>query len=184
MPMEKLRRKRRAEVSEPAGRLSSLLAQFRGKEHSPLVQFVKYGLAGGVATGVHIIVFTLLAGYVWHALTPDDPAVRFLGLPSAEIDDAMRARRIAINNFGAFLFSNLAAYILNVKWVFEGGRHHRAMEVAMFYAVSGVSVVVGTALAYGLAKWAGVATTYAFGANIVAAVMINYVMRKFVIFKG
>jgi len=35
-----------------------------------------------------------------------------------------------------------------------------------------------------LIKRFGMLTTYAFGSNIFAALMINYAMRKFFIFKG
>ena len=165
--------------------IKSIVAQLMGKEeHGPLAQFIKYGIAGGLATGVHIGIFYILAGFILHALSPDDPAVKFLGMPSADLDDSARANLTAANNFIAFLFSNLVAYIVNVKWVFEGGRHSKAVEVAMFYAVSGTSIAIGTGIAFVLVKYLGLTTTVAFGSNVIASVMINYVMRKFVIFKG
>jgi putative flippase GtrA len=54
----------------------------------------------------------------------------------------------------------------------------------LFYLVSGVSMAIGTALMGLLIRRFHLLTTYAFGTNLVTAVMINYVMRKFVIFAG
>ena len=89
-----------------------------------------------------------------------------------------------VDNGVAFLFSNFVAYLLNVPWVFEPGRHHGLIEIGLFYLVSGVSVVVGTALMGWLIRRFGMRTTYAFAANLVTALLINFAMRKFVIFKG
>ena len=74
--------------------------------------------------------------------------------------------------------------IFNIYWVFEAGRHHWLVEVGLFYAVSGISVAIGTGLMGWLIKRYGVRTTYAFVSNIVTAVLINYAARKFFIFKG
>ena len=54
----------------------------------------------------------------------------------------------------------------------------------MFYAVSGISVFLGTILMGFLINRFGILTTYAFGSNIFTAVMINYAVRKFFIFHG
>jgi len=54
----------------------------------------------------------------------------------------------------------------------------------MFYAVSGVAFLIGTTGQKLLIDHFGMMTTLAFAANITASLMINYVMRKFVIFKG
>ena len=164
--------------------MRDLIEQFKGKTHSPLVQFIKYGIAGGIATGVHIAAFYVAATLIFPALTADDVAVKILGLPAAEIGDSLRARYTVYDNGLAFLVSNFVAYIVNVKWVFEPGRHKRSVEVGLFYAVSGTSIFVGSAIAWVLVQKMGFTTTIAFGSNIVASVMINYVMRKFVVFKG
>ena len=57
-------------------------------------------------------------------------------------------------------------------------------EFLLFFAVSGVSMAIGTALQSFLITCYGLQTTLAFGANIFCSLMINYAMRKFVIFKG
>ena len=58
------------------------------------------------------------------------------------------------------------------------------IEIGLFYLVSGAAIVMGTALMGLLIRRFGMLTTYAFGANILAALMINYAMRKFFIFNG
>ncbi len=158
--------------------------RLRNTNAGPVVQFVKYGVAGGLATGVHIVVFHLLAWQIFPALQNDDPAVALLGLSVPVIDDATRSYNSMLANGVAFLGSNMVAYILNVLFVFESGRHNRLVEIGMFYLVSGISMVVGTALMGFLISHYHLQTTIAFSANIVSAVMINYIVRKHFIFKG
>ena len=78
----------------------------------------------------------------------------------------------------------MVAYIINVLWVFEAGKYPIIIEILLFYAVSGISVFLGTLLMGILIKRFGLLTTYAFGSNIVTAILINYAMRKFFIFHG
>ena len=84
----------------------------------------------------------------------------------------------------AFIISNLVAYLLNIYWVFVPGRYYWMIEIGLFYLVSGAAIVMGTTLMGLLIRRFGMLTTYAFGANILAALMINYAMRKFFIFNG
>jgi putative flippase GtrA len=149
-----------------------------------LIQFIKYGLAGGLATLTHIIVFHLLAWKLFPSLQPKDLAVRFFKLEIRQVSDSQRAKNSMIGNGIAFLISNLVAYVTNILWVFEGGRHHIVVEILLFYLVSGFSVLLGTLLMGLLIKRFGLLTTWAFGANIFTAVMINYAVRKFFIFNG
>ena len=149
-----------------------------------VIQFIKYALAGGLATLTHIVIFHLVGWKIFPSLQEKDPAVRFFRLTIREVNDYSRARNSMIGNSLAFLLSNMVAYVTNVIWVFQGGRHHIVIEILLFYAVSGISVFLGTMLMGILIKKLGLLTTYAFGANIFTAVMINYVVRKFFIFSG
>jgi len=117
-------------------------------------------------------------------LQPEDFFVRLLHLTMPAISDEMRGRNAIVANTFAFLISNFVAYLLNIWFVFRSGRHHRLVELGLFYAVSGVSFVIGTSLMGWLILHFGMMTTLAFGGNIIAAILINFVMRKFVIFKG
>ena len=150
----------------------------------PFVQFVKYGLSGGLATIVHITIFHLAAWKVFPSLQENDYAVAMLGLSVAEVDVATRSLNSMLSNGVAWIFSNLVAYLLNIFWVFEAGRHNRLVEIGLFYLVSGVSMGIGTGLMGFLIRYYNMQTTYAFTANLVSALFINYAMRKFVIFKG
>jgi putative flippase GtrA len=164
--------------------MHSLWKQFTGQEHTPVVQFIKYGLCGGLATGVHIGLFYISALKVLPALSAEDPVAQALGWTVGPVSDAIRARNSMIDNGIAFLFSNLTAYLLNILWVFKAGRHHWAVEIGLFYLVSGTSLVIGSSLMGWLIHSFGMLTTLAFGANIVTSLLINFVLRKYVIFKG
>lgn len=164
--------------------MKHIIAQFTQRQANPVIQFIKYGISGGVATVVHVVVFFLLVWKVLPALTPEDPTVRLLGVGVIEISDAIRARNSAICQVLTFIVSNMTAYLLNIFWVFERGRHHFLVEIGMFYAVSGVSLFAGTSLMGFLILHYKLSTTVAFLANLVTALAINFVMRKFVIFKG
>jgi putative flippase GtrA len=126
--------------------------------------------------------FHLAAWKLFFALQANDWFVRLLKLPIREVDDTTRSRNSMKANGMAFVISNLVAYLINIYWVFVPGRHHWIVEILLFYLVSGVAIVIGTALMGFLIRRFGMLTTYAFGANIFAALMINYAMRKFFIF--
>jgi len=162
----------------------SYIKQFKGQEADPLVQFVKYGMSGGLATFVHIIIFYFVAWKIFPSLQKNDFIVVILGLTVTEVNVATRSLNSMLSNGVAFVCSNMVAYIINVFWVFKPGRHHRIIEIGLFYLVSGVSIVIGTSMMGFLIRHYGMQTTYAFTVNIVSAVMINYGMRKFYIFKG
>ena len=150
----------------------------------PFVQFVKYGLSGGLATIVHITIFFLAAWKVFPAFQENDYVVAMLGLSVAEVNVATRSLNAMLSNGVAWIFGNLVSYLLNVFWVFESGRHNRIIEIGLFYLVSGVSVGIGTGLMGFLIRYYNMQTTYAATAYLVSAILINFVMRKFVIFKG
>ena len=171
-------------MSDTADRMRRFIKQFMGFEAGPLAQFIKYGAAGLVATVLHIILFNLLSWKVFPALSADDLLVKLLNIEVSEISNTLRARNSAINNTITFIFTNLVAYLLNIVCVFKRGRHHIVVEILLFYAVSGVAFFIGTGLMVFLIGYFGMQTTHAFIANIVVSVLINYAMRKFVIFKG
>lgn len=162
----------------------SYIDQFKGLEAGLLVQFIKYGISGGLATLVHIVIFHLIAWKIFPSLQEKDLFIVIFGLTVTEVDVATRSLNSMLSNGTAFLISNMVAYLTNIFWVFTPGRHNRIVEIGLFYLVSGVSVVIGTSMMGFLIRYFGMQTTYAFAANIVSAVMINYGMRKFYIFKG
>lgn len=159
------------------------LKRFLSRDAGPLAQFVKYVLAGGVATVTHVAVFFLCGRRLLPCLTPEDVVVRLLGLevpPAA----AARARNAAICNVIGFVVANTICYLLNRRFIFVPGRHRRSVEFLLFFAVSATSILLGTAVQSWLIAAHGVQTTPAFGANLAASLAINYLARRFVIFKG
>ncbi|HTS19282.1 MAG TPA: GtrA family protein [Verrucomicrobiae bacterium] len=164
--------------------MPNLLAQFTGRQHSPLVQFIKYAIAGGIATIVNIVLFYACAFLLLPALDPTDAVAKLLHVNVSMLPVGVRARNSMIDNGVAFIFSNLTAYIINIFWVFESGRHSRVREILFFYLVSGVSFVIGTSLMGFLIHHFGLMTTIAFAANGVVSLLINYALRKYFIFKG
>ncbi len=156
---------------------------FLRHDAGPFSQFIKYGVAGGVATGVNIVIFFLLGWRLLPCLTEDDIMVRLLNVAPAAVPAARRALNAAIANTVAFLISNAVAYTLNLMFVFKGGRHRWLVEVGLFYAVSSISFAVGVSLQSLLIARYDLMTTLAFGTNILSALMINFMVRKYLIFQ-
>jgi len=150
----------------------------------PVVQFLKYAICGGIATATHIVVFHLVGWRLFPCLQERDILVRLLRLKPPAMEQHLRARNSMIANTATFVLSNLVAYVLNVMFVFHAGRYAWPIELGLFYAVSAVSLVLGTTLMGWLIRRFGLSTTVAFGANLITALLVNYAMRRFVIFNG
>ena len=164
--------------------MKHILVQFKGNDnHTPLIQFIKYGIAGVMATSVHITLFYWMALKFLPALNQHDVIATLLKLDIPAVSHGLRARNSMIDNTVAFLFSNCTAYVINILWVFERGRHHPVLEFIFFFAVSGVSILIGTSLMGFMIHSFGMTTTTAFLANIFVSLIINFFLRKHVIFK-
>ena len=150
----------------------------------PLVQFLKYAVAGGLATAVHILTFFLAGFFLFPCVGEGDILVKLLGLAAPVVDEAVRARNAVFSNVVAFIASNTFCYIVNRLFVFKAGRHSMVVEFLLFCGVSAISTGLGTFLMGILIDHYGIQTTFAFGANMVCSLAINYVLRKFFVFKG
>lgn len=164
--------------------MEDLLQQFLQRDAGPIVQFIKYAIAGGVATAVDIMVFYFVAWKIIPALREDDPLVTRLKLKVHAVTEEQRSRRFIYVTLVAFMFSNLTAYLINVLWVFEPGRHAWYIELLLFYAVSGASIFIGTAIGWVMIKWFHLSTTASYISKMIASLLINFVCRKFIVFKG
>jgi putative flippase GtrA len=182
------------------------LSAFLSHDAGPLAQFIKYVLVGGIATAVNILAFYIAGWLLFPCLTDNDVVVRLVkrltrrttkveGRRSKDDDDATtqrcndatnrsRARNAIFCNVIAFFFSNTTCYILNRLYVFRPGAMSVFWEAVSFFAVSAVSTFIGTACQTVLIRKAGMQTTFAFVANLVSALAINFVMRKYVVFNG
>ena len=167
--------------------MNDILQQFMQRDAGPVIQFIKYAICGGIATGIHFTVFYASSIFLFPALSAADPAAAILrrfGITVRHPVEGIRARNAVLGNIVAFFFSNTTVYLLNVIWVFQPGRHSRLVEVLLFFAVSATSMVIGTWLLRFLIRRFGFSTTVAFLSNIFTSLMINFVMRKFVVFNG
>ena len=149
-----------------------------------LVQIVKYGLIGVLATIINLLVAELAAAYVWPCLGPDDLFVKHCGFSSVNIADATRATLAVYCNFVGFFVANLVCWLLNRKYVFQPGRHNWFVEYLLFLAGSGFAILCGSGLIWALVKYQGMQTTYSFVINVMVSVAVNFVVRKFFVFKG
>ena len=165
-------------------RFTSLVSKFLSHDAGPVVQFIKYAIAGGFATAVHILTFFLAGFFVFPCVASDDILVRLFGLAAPVVEESLRARNAVFCNIIAFIASNTVCYIINRLFVFKPGRHSMVVEFLLFFAVSAISVGLGTFLMGVLIDRFGIQTTYAFGANMVCSLAINYALRKFFVFKG
>ena len=157
---------------------------FLEEKDNTVIQFLKYGICGGIATGVDMVAFFLLAWFAFPALAQDDILVKLFNLTPEPITEAIRGRNFVIDSVLCFLVSNLTAYILNVLFVFKAGKHKRHHEMFLFYAVSTVSLILATFAGWVLISVFGLGTTWSYIAKMVAALMINYAGRKFFVFHG
>ena len=160
------------------------LAAFLSHDASPAVQFVKYALAGGIATGVHVLTFFLAGFLVFPCVNKDDILVRLFRLRAPEVDESLRARRAVYCNLIAFFFSNLVCYVINRLFVFVPSDRPILLEFALFLGVSAISMSLGVALMTFLIRRFRVQTTWAFFANTLTSLLVNYALRKFFVFSG
>lgn len=147
-------------------------------------QFIRYAVCGLIATGTDAVVFYLLSWRVWPALRADDPLVRRCRLRVRPVEEHQRATRFLFNNTVAFIASNLVGYALNITFVFTRGRHPGALELALFFAVSAVSMALGSFTGWVLIRVAGWGTTPAYAAKIAASLLMNFAGRKWIVFLG
>lgn len=147
------------------------------------VQIVKYGLIGVFATIVNLVVAEVCAISVWPCLGPDDLLVRYGGFLSVDLDAAARATRAVLCNLVGFFVANVVCWFLNRKYVFTPGRHHWFIEYSLFLAGSGFAILCGNAAIWFLVRYSGLQTSYSFLVNVVASVAVNFIVRKFLVFK-
>jgi len=162
--------------------MSHLKTFLKNKDHIG-VQFIKYAFCGGVAVFADIVAFFLLAWLVFPALTSDETIVKLFHLDIVEVPKHIREINFVIANGLAFLISNTVAYLLNILFVFRSGKHSRLKEMGLFYLVSGISVGLGTGIGYLLIHSFGFTSSISYVAKAISTMLINFVARKFIIFK-
>ncbi len=162
------------------------LYRFLRRKHCPYQQFAKYVFCGGVSVGIDQLVFYILAWLILPCLRATDPVVRFLEFAGFDVvaatGDELR-RNYWIIKVACFLVSNAVVYLLNVLFVFRGGRHARTLEIAMFFGFSLFQffyIWLGGVL---ITRF-GWEVTYANVSMVTLGVITNYFARKKIVFKG
>ncbi|MDZ8119816.1 GtrA family protein [Pontiella agarivorans] len=169
-----------------ANLLSSLSSFLQNKE-SIHAQFFKYLICGGLTFVVDVGVFYLMAWIVLPSLREGDPFGMIIGVLGGQIrivPEDILLRNFVINKIVAFLSSNTVAYITNVLFVFNDGRHQKFKEVVMFYVLSTTSFVFFTLLSRFLIARYDWQVTWAYFFVFTCAMMTNFTMRKKFVFKG
>jgi len=162
----------------------SIFHQFAGRKAHPVIQFIKYGISGGIVTVFSIAVFAILTWKVFPSLQENELIVRLLNLHVAPMDEMLRARHYAYCQIIVFMLAGLVCYLINVAWVFEPGRHSRHKELLLFYGVGLISFAAGTGLGAGLIAFFNTGAVTAYVVNMITAVLINFAGRKYYVFKG
>ncbi len=171
------------------GWLAGQARKFLSHDAGPFAQFVKYGAIGVASTLVQLGVFSLLAARCLKCLAPDDIAVRFLGLPSAEFTGAepWHAARwflAGVATAGGFVVANVFCWIMNRLFVFRPGKFKWHVEFGMFFSAAAAATLIALAAQSVLIRFFGVSTSFAVVAEVLVSFCVNFVVRKFFIFKG
>ncbi len=141
-------------------------------------------MSGALAFATDVAVFYLLAVFVFPALTQNDVFAQLLNLEIEPISEQLRLRNFWIGKSVSFIGANLVAYVLNVRFVFKGGKHKVHHEIALFLAISFVAFLLGTWSGDVLIRFFGAQTTVSNFTAMISAALINYAGRKFFIFHG
>ena len=151
----------------------------RIREHNVpgLVQFAVYGVFGTLST----VIYTGVSLFLSYKVIP---AIGGMIVNGAPITDSHRAKNALINNCIAFLIANVFAYTTNVLFVFKQGLHGPVVEFLLFTAGSGTSFLLSQFAGPYLIKRYGMRTQMALVTNVIASMLMNFVIRKFIVFKG
>jgi putative flippase GtrA len=155
----------------------TILKLIRSHEVPGLIQFAIYAVCGGLATFVYMATSLILS----HTIIP---AMDGMLVDGAEMTHSHRARNALINNCIAFALANAVGYVTNVMFVFKSGRHSPLNEFLLFTAGNCVAFVISQFAGPYLIKRYGMRTIYALLLNVLASMMLNFVIRKFIVFKG
>ena len=166
--------------------ITSLSAFLRDKENVH-AQFIKYLFCGGITFVVDVLVFYLMAWLVLPSLRDGDPfgsIITLFGGQIRSVPEDVLLRNFVFNKIAAFLASNTVAYITNVIFVFNDGKHQKAKEVGLFYALSTGSFLFFTLLSRFLIANFNWQVTWAYFFVFICAMVANFTMRKKFVFKG
>jgi putative flippase GtrA len=156
---------------------SSIWREILRRDGHPFLQFIKYGICGVAAAVAHNGIMALLSLTVF-------PAGKGMIVDGQVLDEAVRNRHLLLNNSIAWPFGTLVAYFMNIAFVFTPGRHSKLVELGLFTLVSAIGFFPGIFVVNWLAGHLHLPSTVAQLGFIITSVMVNFLCRKFIIFRG
>lgn len=157
--------------------LSTIWRALISRDAHPLLQFMKYGFCGVAAAVTHNGIMIALSLTLF-------PAGKGMVVDGQAISDALRSHNLVLNNALAWPFGTLVAYWLNIAFVFTPGRHGKMVEMALFWVISAIGFFPGAFVVHWLAEGLHLSSTVSQLGFVFTAVLVNFLCRKFVIFKG
>lgn len=142
----------------------------------PVAQFLRYALCGVLATLVHSASVWLLS----QTLFPAGEGMQWQG---TLIGKELRAKHLLLNNALAWPLATWVAYRLNTALVFAPGRHGPWAERLLFTAVAALGFFPGGFVAHWLVQRWQLPSTVAQAGFIATSVAVNFLCRKFLIFR-
>ena len=143
-------------------------------------QLFKYMCCGGLAVLVDQIVYYSLGLHIIPIFQNTDPIVG-LGISITPVIEMNQTRNIWAVKICCWVLANTTAYVLNRLFVFETGKHKRIVETVLFF-IFALPQFIFVALTDVLIR-VGWEVTYANYSMMLLAVIINFLVRKFIIFK-
>ncbi len=157
--------------------VKTIFSRIRARDVPALIQFGVYGVCGVISTVVFVGLTVFLSYRVF-------PAMDGMIVDGSPITDKLRAHNLLINNTISFAVANVVAYITNILFVFQTGRHHPVMEFLYFTAGSTVAFLISQFAGPWLVHQYGLPTAIAIITNIAASVLLNFAIRKLFVFKA
>jgi putative flippase GtrA len=154
----------------PPSRLAGRLRTWLSHDAHPLVQFIKYGFAGGCAA----LTYVLTIGGLTNTVFPTE---------GEGIDAFRRGLHYFLALTAGFITSNAVGYVLNVAFVFKPGRHRKRTEVLLFLGLAGLAwVLTAPAGSWAMGRFPDLNKWVPALLTAVVSALINYTGRKFFIF--
>ncbi|TLD70839.1 GtrA family protein [Phragmitibacter flavus] len=154
-----------------------MLRRIKERDLPWIVQLGVYGFCGILATVVSVGIIVLLS-------TTVIPAYEGMIVNGEPLTKELRAKNLLINNGISFFITNFFVYYMNVMLVFKRGRHSPWMEFLYFTLINLIAFVISQVAGPELVRRFDIPTNIAIFSNTVAAALINFVARKFFVFKG
>ncbi len=155
----------------------TIVTRIRERNVPSLIQFSTYVMCGLMATIVHNGLVMVLSLTVL-------PAMKDMVVDGVVLDESVRKHNLLLSNSIAFPLGCIVAYITNILFVFTPGRHSRFKEMFMFFGVAACGFFPSIWIIDFLVGRYGVPSVFAQCAFIITSFLVNFFMRKFVIFKG